>query len=44
MSCEGAVGSYLLVFVDSQTGAGHGELDDEDHEQYDHVLGSTVKE
>lgn len=36
--------SYLLILVDGQTGAGDRELDDEHHEEDDHILGSTVKE
>jgi hypothetical protein len=36
--------AYLLVLVDGQTGAGDGELDDEHHEEDDHILSSTVKE
>lgn len=36
--------SYLLLFVDGQTGTGHRELHDEHHEQDDHVLRFAVKE
>ena len=36
MTYDSSVGHFLLL-VDSQAGAGEGELDDEDESHYDHV-------